>query len=103
MATNEGDLVLDSFLGSGTTIAVAHKMKRRWIGIEMGDHAYTHCKKRIDTIIKGADEKGITSQYNWQNGGGYKFFEIAPSLIQKMNLMKILLTRNTMLICLPPR
>ncbi len=83
MATNEGDLVLDSFLGSGTTIAVAHKMKRRWIGIEMGDHAYTHCKKRIDTIIKGADEKGITSQYNWQNGGGYKFFEIAPSLIQK--------------------
>lgn len=83
MATNEGDFVLDSFLGSGTTMAVAHKMKRHWIGVEMGDHAYTHCKKRIDAIINGEDEKGVTSQYNWQSGGGYKFFEIAPSLIQK--------------------
>ncbi len=83
MATNEGDLVLDSFLGSGTTIAVAHKMKRRWIGIEMGDHAYTHCKKRIDSVINGEDERGVTAQYEWQGGGGYRFYEIAPSLIKK--------------------
>lgn len=83
MATNEGDFVLDSFLGSGTTAAVAHKMSRKWIGIEMGDHAYTHCKKRIDAIIDGNDEKGVTEQYSWNGGGGYRFYEIAPTLIKK--------------------
>lgn len=81
--TNENDLVLDSFLGSGTTIAVAHKMKRKWIGIEMGDHAYTHCKKRIDTIISGDDFSGITKRENWQGGGSYRFYELAPSLVIK--------------------
>ena len=137
LATNEGDLVLDSFLGSGTTAAVAHKMNRRYIGIEMGDHAYTHCKVRLDKVIDGSDQGGIsvkkasyafdnddidTAQLtsdeareflkllrkvekvvtvdeskalkkllkttkithdNWQGGGAYKFYELAPSLINK--------------------
>jgi len=81
LATNEGDLVLDSFLGSGTTIAVAHKMKRKWIGVELGNHAYTHCKKRIDMVIDGTDKGGITKTTGWKLGGGYKFYELAPTLI----------------------
>jgi adenine-specific DNA-methyltransferase len=81
MTTNPGDLVLDSFLGSGTTAAVAQKMGRRWIGIEMGNHAYTHCKVRLDKVISGEDQGGISKSANWQGGGGYKFYELAPSLI----------------------
>lgn len=81
ITTNEGDLVMDSFLGSGTTIAAAHKMRRKWIGIEMGDHAYSHCKFRIDQIIKGVDFTGISKTQNWKGGGGYKFYELAPSLL----------------------
>lgn len=81
--SNQGDLVLDSFLGSGTTAAVAHKMKRRYIGIEMGNQAYTHCKVRLDTIIAGEDKRGITKTTNWQSGGGYRFYELAPSLINE--------------------
>lgn len=83
IASNPGDLVLDSFLGSGTTAAVAHKMGRRWIGVEMGDHAYTHCKVRMDKVIAGEDKGGITKSANWQAGGGYRFFELAPSLINE--------------------
>lgn len=141
LATNEGDLVLDSFLGSGTTAAVAQKMNRRYIGIEMGNHAYTHCKVRLDKVISGADKGGIsvskeyfdfkeddlkslglniedvkvfnkvltklgketklipeatlkaikketsiqkvTSKLNWHGGGAYKFYELAPTLINK--------------------
>ena len=81
IASNEGDLVLDSFLGSGTTAAVAHKMGRRYIGIEMGEHAYTHCKKRLDMVISGEDKGGISKAVNWQGGGGYRFYELAPTLI----------------------
>lgn len=81
MATEKGDIVLDSFLGSGTTAAVAQKMGRRWIGIEMGDHAYTHCKIRLDKVIAGEDQGGISKAVGWTGGGGYKFFELAPSLI----------------------
>ena len=81
-STNLGDIVLDSFLGSGTTCAVAHKMGRRWIGIEFGDHAYTHCKPRIDSVINGTDQTGVTKDTNWSNGGGYKFYELAPTLIK---------------------
>lgn len=81
LASNPGDLVLDSFLGSGTTAAVAHKMGRRWIGIEMGDHAYSHCKVRLDKVISGEDNGGITKDVQWQGGGEYRFFELAPSLI----------------------
>lgn len=82
LSTNPGDLVLDSFLGSGTTAAVAHKMGRRWIGVEMGDHAYTHCKVRLDKVIAGEDKGGITKAVNWQGGGGYRFYELAPTLVK---------------------
>lgn len=81
MFTEPGEIVLDSFLGSGTTVAVAHKMDRKWIGIEMGEHAYSLCKPRIDEIINGKDRTGITDFVNWQGGGGYKFYELAPSLL----------------------
>lgn len=83
LGSNEGDLVLDSFLGSGTTAAVAHKMGRKYIGIEMGDHAYTHCKVRLDKVIDGSDQGGISKSVDWQGGGAYKFYELAPSLINK--------------------
>lgn len=141
IATNEGDLVLDSFLGSGTTAAVAHKMNRRYIGVELGDHAYTHCKVRLDKVISGEDQGGISvskeyydlkeddlkdldldmeevksfnkilnkigketdlipkdilkeikrktrtqkvkSELKWQGGGSYRFYELAPSLINE--------------------
>lgn len=83
MSTEPGDIVLDSFLGSGTTAAVAHKMGRRYIGIEMGEHAYTHCKTRLDAVISGIDSLGITKSIDWQGGGGYRFFELAPSLINR--------------------
>lgn len=83
IATDEGDLVMDSFLGSGTTIAVAHKMKRRWVGIEMGEQAYTHCKPRLDAAIEDNDKSGVTKAVDWHGGGGYRFFELAPSLINR--------------------
>ncbi len=83
IATNPGDLVLDSFLGSGTTAAVAHKMGRRYIGIEMGSHAYTHCKVRLDKVIAGEDPGGITKSAKWEKGGGYRFYELAPTLINR--------------------
>lgn len=89
MASDEGDIVLDSFLGSGTSAAVAHKMNRTWIGIEMGDHAYSHCKARLDRVIDGEDSGGITKDYNWQGGGGYHFYELAPSLLVKNHKLPI--------------
>ena len=76
LSTNYGDLVLDSFLGSGTTAAVAHKMGRKYIGIELGNHAYTHCVPRLKKVIDGEDQGGITKSQNWQGGGGFKFFEL---------------------------
>ena len=82
IATNPGDLVLDSFLGSGTTAAVAHKMGRRWIGVEMMNTVYTYCKGRLDKVINNEDQGGITKTVNWQGGGGYKFYELAPTLIK---------------------
>ena len=81
LATDEGDIVLDSFLGSGTTCAVAHKMNRKWIGIEMGEQAYDYCKVRMDKVINNQDNGGITKSQNWKGGGGYKFYELAPTLI----------------------
>ena len=81
-ATKEGDIVLDSFLGSGTTAAVAHKMKRRWIGIELENHAYSHCKRRIDSVIDGKDNTGVTEKYSWNGGGGYTFYELSPTLVK---------------------
>lgn len=89
MTTQENDFVLDSFLGSGTTTAVAHKMKRKWIGIEMGNQAYSHCKVRMDKIVDGNDTGGITTDVNWQGGGGYKFYELAESLLVKNKKLPI--------------
>jgi adenine-specific DNA-methyltransferase len=83
LSTEKKDIVLDSFLGSGTTAAVAHKMGRKYIGIEMGEHAYTHCKVRLDAVIGGADQSGISKAVEWKGGGAYKFFELAPSFITK--------------------
>ena len=82
MSTSPGDWVLDSFLGSGTTAAVAHKMGRRWIGIELGDHCYTHCLPRLKAVVDG-EQSGISKAVNWQGGGGFRFFELAPSLLKK--------------------
>ena len=82
LATNPGDLVLDSFLGSGTTAAVAHKMGRRWIGIELGDHCYTHCLPRLQKVVDG-EQGGISKAQTWKGGGGFKFYELAPSLLKK--------------------
>lgn len=75
IATNPGDLVLDSFLGSGTTAAVAHKMGRRWIGIEMGEHARSHCLPRLRKVVEG-EQGGISQAVGWQGGGGFRFFTL---------------------------
>lgn len=82
MFSNVNDIVLDSFLGSGTTAAVAHKMKRKYIGIELGDHAKTHCYPRLKEVING-DQGGISKDVNWQGGGGFKFYTLAPSLLKQ--------------------
>jgi adenine-specific DNA-methyltransferase len=83
IATKPGDLILDSFLGSGTTAAVAHKMHRRWIGIELGDHAITHCLPRLTRLIRGDDPNGVTEQTNFRGGGGFRFMRLAPSLLER--------------------
>ena len=83
IGSNEGDIVLDSFLGSGTTAAVAQKMGRRYIGVEMGNHAYTHCAVRLKKVIDGTDQGGISKAQNWKGGGGFRFYELAPSLLKE--------------------
>lgn len=80
LATQPGDLVLDSFLGSGTTAAVAHKMGRRYIGVELGDHCYSLCIPRLKNVIDG-EQGGISKDIDWNGGGGYKFYELASTLI----------------------
>jgi adenine-specific DNA-methyltransferase len=79
IATNPGDLVLDSFLGSGTTAAVAHKMGRRWIGIEMGEHAITHCLPRLAKVVEG-EQGGISAAVNWHGGGGFRVQQLGAPL-----------------------
>lgn len=83
MATEPGDLVLDSFLGSGTTAAVAHKMGRRWIGVEIGNHCSTLCLPRLKCVVDGDDATGVTKKMKWQGGGGFRFYELAPTLIKE--------------------
>lgn len=82
IATNENDLVLDSFLGSGTTAAVAHKMNRRYIGIEMGDHAKTHCAARLQKVVDG-EQGGISKDVNWQGGGGFRFYHLGEAIFDE--------------------
>jgi adenine-specific DNA-methyltransferase len=103
MSTNPGDWVLDSFLGSGTTAAVAHKMNRRWIGIELGEHCHTHCLPRLKKVVDGTDQGGISKtihtpnpsqegnkkvpssegKQGWVGGGGFKYYYLAPSLLKE--------------------
>ena len=82
IATNPGDLVLDSFLGSGTTAAVAHKMGRRYIGIEMGDHAVSHCVPRLNKVIDG-EQGGISKSVGWRGGGGFRFYRLGPPVFDE--------------------
>ena len=82
LATNKGDLVLDSFLGSGTTCAVAQKMGRKYIGIEMGKHAITHCVPRMKAVIDG-EQGGISKAVNWQGGGGYTFYDLGETVFDE--------------------
>lgn len=89
MTTSEGEWVLDSFLGSGTTAATATKLNRKWIGIELGKQAYSHCKPRLDRVINGDDAGGITKAVDWQGGGGYHFYELAPSLLVKNDKLPV--------------
>jgi adenine-specific DNA-methyltransferase len=83
IATNPGDLVLDSFGGSGTTGAVAHKMGRRWIMVELGEHCHTYIIPRLKKVIDGTDPGGITEAVTWNGGGGFRYFHMAPSLLEK--------------------
>ncbi len=83
IATNPGDWVLDSFAGSGTTGAVAHKMGRRWIMVELGEHCHTHIIPRLKKVIDGDDPGGITEAVNWKGGGGFRYYRLAPSLLEK--------------------
>lgn len=83
IASNPGDLVLDSFAGSGTTGAVAHKMGRRWIMVELGEHCHTHIIPRLKKVIDGQDSGGITEAVNWLGGGGFRYYRLAPSLLER--------------------
>lgn len=83
LATRPGDLVLDSFAGSGTTGAVAHKMGRRWIMVELGEHCHTHIIPRLKKVIDGKDPGGITEAVGWKGGGGFRYYRLAPSLLEK--------------------
>ncbi|MGE4502105.1 MAG: site-specific DNA-methyltransferase [Thiomicrospira sp.] len=83
LSTSKGDIVLDSFGGSGTTGAVAHKMGRRWIMVELGEHCHTHIIPRLQKVIDGTDQGGISKAVNWQGGGGFRYYKVAPSLLEK--------------------
>lgn len=83
LASNPEDIVLDSFAGSGTTGAVAHKMGRRWIMIELGDHCHTHIIPRLKKVIDGDDKGGITESVGWKGGGGFRYYRLAPSLLEQ--------------------
>ena len=83
ISTNPNDLVLDSFAGSGTTGAVAHKMGRRWIMIELGEHCQTHIIPRLKKVVDGEDQGGISKTVNWQGGGGFRYYSLAPSLLEQ--------------------
>jgi len=87
IATNPGDLVLDSFLGSGTTAAVAHKMGRRYIGVEMGDHAVTHCRPRLEKVVEG-EQGGVSEAVGWTGGGGFRFFRLGEAVFDDQGLIR---------------
>jgi len=95
ICTDPGDLVLDSFLGSGTTAAVAHKMVRRYIGIEMGEHAVTHCAPRLKKVIEG-EQGGISQAVSWQGGGGYRFFRLGETIFDEYGRINRCITFRTL-------
>jgi adenine-specific DNA-methyltransferase len=94
IATNEDDVVLDSFAGSGTTGAVAHKMRRRWIMVELGDQATTHIVPRMRKVIDGEDKGGATKETKWEGGGGFRFLHIAPSLLDKDRFGNLVISKQ---------
>jgi adenine-specific DNA-methyltransferase len=83
IASNPGDWVLDSFAGSGTTGAVAHKMGRRWIMVELGEHCHTHIIPRLKKVVDGQDPGGVTEAVGWKGGGGFRYYHLAPSLLER--------------------
>ena len=83
LTTKPGDLVLDSFAGSGTTAATAHKLGRRWITIELGEHCHSHVIPRLQRVVDGTDQDGASKAVNWQGGGGFRYFKVAPSLLEQ--------------------
>lgn len=89
MTTQKGDWVLDSFLGTGSTAAAAMKLERKWIGVELGEQCYSYCVPRLNRVVDGTDEGGITSETNWQGGSGYKFFELAEPLLVKHSKLPV--------------
>lgn len=94
LATTDRDLVLDSFAGSGTTGAVAQKMGRRWIMVELGEHCHTHIIPRLKKVIDGEDEGGITKAVNWKGGGGFRYYHLAPSLLEKDGFGNLIISKQ---------
>ena len=94
IATNPGDLILDSFAGSGTTGAVAQKMGRRWIMVELGEHCHTHIIPRLKKVIDGEDPGGVTEATGWKGGGGFRYFHIAPSLLEKDRFGNLVISKQ---------
>ena len=101
LASNPGDWVLDSFAGSGTTGAVAHKMGRRWIMVELGEHCHTHIIPRMKKVIDGTDKGGITEATGWKGGGGFRYYRLGPSLLEKDQFGNWIISRSIMPLCLP--
>jgi adenine-specific DNA-methyltransferase len=95
IASNENDLILDSFLGSGTTAAVAHKMGRRWIGIEMGEHAATHCLPRLEKVVSG-EQGGISKALSWAGGGGFRFMRLGEPVFDETGRIHSAVRFNTL-------
>jgi adenine-specific DNA-methyltransferase len=93
-STEPNDLILDSFAGSGTTGAVAHKMGRRWIMVELGEHCHTHIIPRMKKVIDGEDKGGVTETVEWNGGGGFRYFHIAPSLLEKDRFGNLVISKQ---------
>ena len=94
ISTLKGDLVLDSFLGSGTTAAVAQKMGRRYIGVELGNQAYSLCYPRLRKVTDGTDQGGISKTQGWKGGSGFKFYELAPSLLKEDKFGNLIINKE---------
>lgn len=94
LASDSSDLILDSFAGSGTTGAVAQKMGRRWIMVELGEHIHTHIIPRLKKVIDGEDEGGITKAVNWKGGGGFRYYRLAPSLLEKDSFGNLIISKQ---------